>query len=187
MTSKPGTTPSLPRVGLLVERDEVLRTLGSLLEFAAGGSGHTVLVAGEAGIGKTSVLRALAATHAHVRLWWGACDALQTPNPLGPLYDIARTSDVRFATYLRADGNRARRRSVREPETRRSTISAKQSGRGDSHQRDALGHFLMASAAIASSRPRSTAWKACSPLAASNPSEITRTTKRPPTRPMNSA
>ncbi|MDQ6627577.1 MAG: AAA family ATPase [Pseudomonadota bacterium] len=60
--------------------------------------GHVVLVAGEAGVGKTSVLRALAASHANV--WWGGCDALQTPHPLAPLLDIARDAEVRFADRL---------------------------------------------------------------------------------------
>jgi DNA-binding CsgD family transcriptional regulator len=91
----------------LVERDEMLRVLGTLQRNAGAGAGHTALIAGEAGIGKTSILRALAAAHENVRLWWGACDALQTPNPLGPLYDIARASEVRFEAHLRADGNRA--------------------------------------------------------------------------------
>jgi DNA-binding CsgD family transcriptional regulator/tetratricopeptide (TPR) repeat protein len=95
------------RAATLVERDEILRALGDCLGSVAGGPGHTVLVAGEAGIGKTSVLRSLAATHAGARQWWGACDALQTPHPLTPLYDIVRSCDVRFEAQLRAGGNRA--------------------------------------------------------------------------------
>ena len=65
---------------------------------AASVRGHVVLVAGEAGIGKTSVLRTLADQHGAV--WWGACDALQTPHPLAPLLDIARESGARFADRL---------------------------------------------------------------------------------------
>lgn len=85
----------------LVEREEALRTLRERLVEAASG-GQVVLVAGEAGVGKTSVLRALAA--GHEQLWWGACDALQTPHPLAPLFDIARRSGARFAPRL--DGPR---------------------------------------------------------------------------------
>ena len=81
----------------LVERDATLETLRARLSHAVSG-GHTVLVAGEAGIGKTSVLRALAATHPTV--WWGACDALETPIPLAPLLDIARHTDASFAAHL---------------------------------------------------------------------------------------
>jgi ATP/maltotriose-dependent transcriptional regulator MalT len=84
----------------LLEREWVLETLQQRLAEAAV-RGHLALVAGEAGIGKTSVLRALAAAHArHGAVWWGACDALQTPHPLAPLLDIARENVTRFAPYL---------------------------------------------------------------------------------------
>ena len=66
----------------LVEREPALQTLRLRLQ-STSLCGHIVLVAGEAGVGKTSMLRALAATHGTV--WWGACDALQTPHPLAPL------------------------------------------------------------------------------------------------------
>ncbi len=74
-----------------------MQTLQHCLQ-AAQHCGQIALVAGEAGIGKTSVLRALAAEHDTV--WWGACDALQTPHPLAPLLDIARESGARFAARL---------------------------------------------------------------------------------------
>lgn len=83
----------------LVERETVLQTLRQRLE-GASLRGHVVLVCGEAGIGKTCVLQALASGHATV--WWGACDALLTPHPLAPLLDIARQREVRFAVHLRA-------------------------------------------------------------------------------------
>ena len=47
-----------------------------------------VLVAGEAGAGKTALARAFADT-AGVRVLWGGCDALFTPRPLGPIADVA--------------------------------------------------------------------------------------------------
>lgn len=93
--------------GQLVERDEALRTLRDRLRLASEGSGQTVLISGEAGIGKTGVLRALADSRGSAALWWGACDALETPHPLAPLYDVARTSDVSFAGQLRSRGSRA--------------------------------------------------------------------------------
>lgn len=84
----------------LLEREPALRTLRGLLDDAQA-RGHVALIAGEAGIGKTSVLRALAAGHAqHGPVWWGACDALQTPHPLAPLLDIARDQPARFAGQL---------------------------------------------------------------------------------------
>lgn len=49
-----------------------------------------VLVSGEAGIGKTSVVRCLADAHRSCfELLWGGCEALSTPRPLGPLADLA--------------------------------------------------------------------------------------------------
>ncbi len=53
----------------------------------AHGHGRFVLVAGEAGIGKTALVRAFC--EGRPRVLWGACDALYTPRPLGPLVDIA--------------------------------------------------------------------------------------------------
>jgi DNA-binding CsgD family transcriptional regulator len=49
-----------------------------------------VLVSGEAGIGKTSLLRTLAAQHRADGgdVWSGLCDPLHTPQPLGPLMDM---------------------------------------------------------------------------------------------------
>ncbi len=81
----------------LVEREPALSALRGRLHDAAA-RGQVALVAGEAGIGKTSVLRALAAAHSPV--WWGACDALQTPHPLAPLLDIARDHRTCFAERL---------------------------------------------------------------------------------------
>ena len=88
----------------LLEREAAIDTLRRRLRGAAA-HGHVALVAGEAGIGKTSVLRALAdGWAAQGPLWWGACDALQTPLPLAPLLDIAREARPRFAARL--DGPR---------------------------------------------------------------------------------
>ncbi|MES2101632.1 MAG: AAA family ATPase [Pseudomonadota bacterium] len=81
----------------LVERESALSTLQRRLQ-GADECGHVVLLAGEAGIGKTSLLRVLAERHAAV--WWGACDALHTPHPLAPLLDIARGTDAAFAGHL---------------------------------------------------------------------------------------
>ena len=90
----------------LVERGEALAALDAALLDVGEGQGRIVLVAGEAGIGKTSVLRAFAAAHPKTPLWWGACDALQTPHPLAPLHDIARDADVRFGALIEG-GSRA--------------------------------------------------------------------------------
>ncbi|HSC65985.1 MAG TPA: AAA family ATPase [Caldimonas sp.] len=91
----------------LIEREPELRALHERLRRVAGGSGHTVLLGGEAGIGKTSLLQALAAQRGEAALWWGACDDLQTPHPLAPLHDIARSADVSFRAALVEAGSRA--------------------------------------------------------------------------------
>ncbi len=90
----------------LVERGPLLQSLHERLR-AARTQGCVAWLAGEAGVGKTSLLRRLAADHeaAGGRVWWGACDALATPLPLAPLLDIAREHRPRFAERL--DGPRA--------------------------------------------------------------------------------
>ena len=81
-----GTMPAMA----LLERDDVLERLDTLLEEARDGSGRVVLVRGEAGIGKTSVVRAFTDAHRDdSHILWGGCDDLLTPRPLGPLWDIA--------------------------------------------------------------------------------------------------
>ena len=58
-----------------------------------------MLVAGEAGIGKTVLLRA-ALARIPKPLLWGMCDSLSTPRPLGALRDIAADLDPSVATQL---------------------------------------------------------------------------------------
>ena len=49
-----------------------------------------MLVSGEAGVGKSSLARLFCEEHAAgTRVLVGACDALQTPRPLGPFLDLA--------------------------------------------------------------------------------------------------
>ena len=74
----------------LLEREGPLRRLGELVEQTAQGEGRIALIRGEAGIGKTSVARALThgiADQAHVL--WGSCDDLLAPRPLGPIVDMS--------------------------------------------------------------------------------------------------
>ena len=48
-----------------------------------------MLVAGEAGVGKSALVEQLQADLPDARWSWGACDGLFTPRPLGPLLDLA--------------------------------------------------------------------------------------------------
>jgi DNA-binding winged helix-turn-helix (wHTH) protein len=71
----------------LLEREEALDVLHGAIADAGAGHGRVVLVAGEAGIGKTALVRTLAA--GDVRVVVGACDDLVTPRPLGAVHDLA--------------------------------------------------------------------------------------------------
>jgi DNA-binding CsgD family transcriptional regulator/tetratricopeptide (TPR) repeat protein len=84
----------------LLEREDCLATLTTWLHTAVQANGCVALIAGEAGIGKTTLLQEFAQRQSDVRVLWGACDALFTPRPLGPLHDIARQTHGRLATIL---------------------------------------------------------------------------------------
>jgi len=85
----------------LVERDTLLAALRSSFEKAASGEGHCVLIAGEAGIGKSSLVRVFGERlPAGAALYLGLCDALFTPRPLAPVYDVA--GQMRGAFWLTA-------------------------------------------------------------------------------------
>jgi len=73
----------------LLERGPFLVELGQRLEESRV-AGRLVLLGGEAGVGKTVLLRRFCLLHRETaRAFWGACDPLFTPRPLGPLLDIA--------------------------------------------------------------------------------------------------
>ena len=91
----------------LVERDTALMKLQCQLEAVRQGTGHLALVSGEAGIGKTTLLKAIAERRADAALWWGACDSLETPHPLAPLHDIARGADAAWRPLLQPGHARA--------------------------------------------------------------------------------
>lgn len=76
---------------MLLERDDELRRLRDAFALARHGRGTTVVVSGEAGIGKTSLLRAFAdAAEGKARLFSGGCEDLLTPRTLGPFRDMLR-------------------------------------------------------------------------------------------------
>jgi DNA-binding CsgD family transcriptional regulator len=74
----------------LLEREQDFEQLTLLWQKATKGQGYTVLVKGEAGIGKTALVEQFVRElRQPARCLWGACDPLFTPRPLGPLYDMA--------------------------------------------------------------------------------------------------
>jgi DNA-binding CsgD family transcriptional regulator/tetratricopeptide (TPR) repeat protein len=90
----------------LPEREESLAVLESCLAEARFGVGRIALVTGEAGIGKTSLARAFCGRHSDdAQVWWGSCDALSTPRPLSPLYDIARAAGGELAAVMASDAS----------------------------------------------------------------------------------
>ena len=66
--------------------------LGALREYAADArrdDGRLVLVSGEAGIGKSSLVEVFVDGLTDARLAWTSCDGAFTPSALGPLQDVA--------------------------------------------------------------------------------------------------
>jgi DNA-binding CsgD family transcriptional regulator len=96
----------------LVEREAPIQELQELLDQAASGEGRVVLIRGEAGIGKTSLVRSFVeavAERAHIL--WGGCDDLSTARPLNPFWDMAE-ADEAIAGALTARDRDALFRSV---------------------------------------------------------------------------
>lgn len=78
----------------LLERFEQLSALAERLAAVRESShGRLVLIGGEAGVGKTVLVRRFCAEPGRAaRILWGACDPLFTPRPLGPLLDVAQAT-----------------------------------------------------------------------------------------------
>ncbi len=77
-------------MALLERRPHLDRIRQRFDSITATGGGACVVVSGEAGIGKTSLMRAV--VHdlpAGTQGLWAGCEALFTPRPLGPLIDLA--------------------------------------------------------------------------------------------------
>src|SRR5262245_15651941 len=92
----------------LVEREQSLAELEAILTDVAAGNGRFVLISGEAGIGKTSLVEQFTETNKlPARVFWGTCDALFTPRPLGPLYDIAPQTQSNLLSLLEDQAPRA--------------------------------------------------------------------------------
>jgi DNA-binding CsgD family transcriptional regulator/tetratricopeptide (TPR) repeat protein len=89
------TTTAAPHS--LLERSGQLEALERLLGEPRG---RLALVGGEAGIGKSALVREFCAGRDAL---WGACDALYTPRPLGPLVDIAGQAGGELSALIEED------------------------------------------------------------------------------------
>src|SRR3954470_1444776 len=91
--------------GPLLERARELAVLGEALGAVTSASGaRVVVVGGEAGVGKTTLLRAFCDGIAGgARVLWGTCEPLFTPRPRGPFHDVAATAGGELARTLGGD------------------------------------------------------------------------------------
>jgi DNA-binding CsgD family transcriptional regulator/tetratricopeptide (TPR) repeat protein len=99
-----GGRPSTPHEPALLERGPQLAALQAARQAVLdGGGGCLVLLTGEAGSGKTALLRRFRDETAPAgRVLWGACDPLFTPRPLGPFADVAEQAGGELAALLTA-------------------------------------------------------------------------------------
>jgi DNA-binding CsgD family transcriptional regulator/tetratricopeptide (TPR) repeat protein len=88
----------------LLERESFLGALGEAQRQVEGGSGRLVFVTGEAGVGKTALVRGFCSGAAgDLRVLEGACDALFTPRPLAPFADVAAETGGALADLMEGD------------------------------------------------------------------------------------
>ncbi len=93
--------PTVGELGLF-ERSGQLRALTEMLATVTQTkSGRLALVYGEAGIGKTTLVRRFSEEASDsAGLLWGKCDELFTPRPLGPLFDMAGAAGAELVEVL---------------------------------------------------------------------------------------
>jgi DNA-binding CsgD family transcriptional regulator len=106
----------------LLERADALDAMdGWLAAVRRSGRGRLVFVAGEAGVGKTMLLRRFADGAGAARLLSGGCDPLATPAPLGPFVEIAQQLRGGAAGLIEQEG--------RPHEVARALLADLESGR----------------------------------------------------------
>ena len=88
----------------LLEREPFVDALETAYAGARTGHGRLALVTSDPGGGKTVLLRYFCAERSDSsRILWGACDALFTPQPLGPIHDIAQNASSDFRDLVRTE------------------------------------------------------------------------------------
>ena len=91
----------------LLERAGPFRVLEqALASVGRSGRGNVVVVCGEAGVGKTALLRSFCDQVARAqRVLWGTCDPLFAPPPFGPLFAIAESTGGELGPALAQGAN----------------------------------------------------------------------------------
>ncbi|HLZ99473.1 MAG TPA: AAA family ATPase [Steroidobacteraceae bacterium] len=93
----------------LLERQKQLEELNRCFREARAASGKLVLIAGEAGLGKSSLVeRFVSERRGDARTLWGACDGLSTPRALAPVHEIAAQTLTLGGRVIRDDDSRDR-------------------------------------------------------------------------------
>ncbi len=82
---------------MLLERETQLRQLDHFRAEAAAGRGRLVVLSGEAGAGKTLLVREFLRKAQGARVLRSFCEDLSVADPLGPLYDLAREAKLPIA------------------------------------------------------------------------------------------
>jgi DNA-binding CsgD family transcriptional regulator len=92
----------------LIERSDFLDTMQRQFREVISGNGHCIFVVGEAGIGKTSLVRAfLKQIEGDSIIYMGTCDPLFTPRPLAPMYDVALQMEEGWTEKIHSKSSRA--------------------------------------------------------------------------------
>lgn len=93
----------------ILEREPELARLATAAREAADGAGSVALVFGEAGIGKSSLVKAMPDRLPHgTRILLGQCDDLATRRPLGPFRDLIGSVGAELAQAVVEGGDRHR-------------------------------------------------------------------------------
>src|SRR5438477_13153285 len=73
-----------------LEREDDLEALEAWLDdVGRSNAGALLFVCGDAGVGKTTLLRRFCESRKGATVFWGICDPLVTPAPLGPVAEVA--------------------------------------------------------------------------------------------------
>src|ERR1700744_3251105 len=93
----------------ILGRDTELAALAGAVRSAGAGDGSVMLISGEAGIGKSTLVDAVRAQlPAEGRLLVGYCDDLATPRTLGPFRDLIGSVGTEVSRALADGGDRGR-------------------------------------------------------------------------------